>query len=119
MQMGVNVTAAMQQLRHRLSLRSAEQAGANTRARAVLPLLAKRLKGAGAQRVVLFGSLVMGLYDAHSDIDLAVSGLSERQLAVLERELTLEAHTTVELANLDTMPAVLQRQLDRFGQELS
>jgi predicted nucleotidyltransferase len=80
--------------------------------------LARRLKRAGAERVVLFGSLADGRFTRGSDIDLAVSGLSERALARLEHEFTILAGRPVELANLGSMPESLLRNVNRFGSVL-
>ena len=116
--MSVSARQARERLSQRLHRRSREDIEADAAARALLPVLTKTLNDAGATRVVLFGSLATELFRAHSDIDLAVGGLTERRLAGLERELTLRAGRPVELANLEAMSSCLRDQIGRFGQEL-
>ena len=84
-----------------------------------MPSLVVALKKAGATRVVLFGSLATGLFRRRSDIDLAVSGLTEQALAGFEHEFTIMARRPVELANLESMPESLRESIDRFGVELT
>jgi predicted nucleotidyltransferase len=80
--------------------------------------LAQMLKGEGAVRVILFGSLADGRFTRESDIDLAVGGLTERALARLEYDFTILARRPVELANLGCMPESLRQSIERFGVEL-
>jgi predicted nucleotidyltransferase len=115
---GVTPEDAVRRLRERLNHRSAEDLAAETSANALLPILSRALKEAGAKRVVLFGSLANGLFRQGSDIDLAVAGLTEQALARFEHEFTLIAHRPVELANLDSMPQLLRDSVDRFGREM-
>jgi predicted nucleotidyltransferase len=114
----VDPAEAVRALRERLGHRALEDLRAEAAAKAIAPDLAKALRRAGATRVVLFGSLVDGSFRRSSDIDLAVAGLSEPTLARLERELTLLAGRSVELANLELMPTPLRESIDRFGVEL-
>ncbi len=109
---------AVRALRERLGHRPPEDLRAEAAAKGIAPDLAKALRRAGATRVVLFGSLIDGSFRQHSDIDLAVGGLTEPVLARLERELTLLAGRSVELANLEFMPAPLRASIERFGVEL-
>jgi len=67
---------------------------------------------------VLFGSLALGTFRAGSDIDLAVSGLMERDLARRERELTSLAGVAVELINLDIASAGIRQHIEHFGRDL-
>lgn len=102
----------------RLANRPPEDLAAEAAAKALVPELAQALRAAGAKRVVLFGSLALGLFRRNSDIDLAVAGLTERALARLERDLTLLAGRDVELANLDFASPSLKESIDRFGVEI-
>jgi predicted nucleotidyltransferase len=116
--MGVSPEEAVSRLRERLSNRSPEDLRAEASAKALLPALASALRNAGARRVVLFGSLATGLFHHGSDIDLAVIGLTEVELARLEHELTLRAGRAVELSNLETAPRALRESINRFGVSL-
>lgn len=109
----------MRRLHERLTHRPPEDLAAEAAAKALVPELAGALKAAGARRVVLFGSLALGLFRPSSDIDLAVAGLTESALARLERELTLLAGRSVELANLDSAPPPLRESIERFGIEIA
>jgi predicted nucleotidyltransferase len=114
----VDPTEAVRALRERLGRRPPEDLRAEAAAKAIAPDLARSLRRAGATRVVLFGSMVDASFRSGSDIDLAVAGLTEPILARLERELTLLAGRSVELANLELMPAPLRASIERFGVEL-
>lgn len=116
--MSVSPSDAVRRLRERLEHRSKEELSAEASAKALLPVFADALKAAGANRVVLFGSLADGLFRQGSDIDLAVAGLTEGVLARFEHRFTILAHRRVELANLDILPQSLRERIDRFGQEL-
>lgn len=109
----------MRHLRERLEHRSKADLVAEASAKSLLPTFVQKLKREGASRIVLFGSLADGYFSQESDIDLAVSGLSERTLAWLERELTVLAQRPVEIANLDAIPAALRERIQYSGQELS
>jgi len=106
-------------LSERLAHRPPEDLAAEAAAKALVPELARALRAAGARRVVLFGSLALGVFRSSSDIDLAVAGLTEGVLARFERELTVLAGRSVELANLDSAPPPLKESIDRFGIEIA
>lgn len=108
----------MRRVSERLAHRPPEDLAAEAAAKALLPELARVLRTAGAKRVVLFGSLALGLFRRSSDIDLAVAGLTEGALARLESDLTLLAGRSVELANLDRAPPPLKESIERFGIEI-
>jgi len=116
--MSVTPRAAVDRLRERLSHRAAEDLEAEASAKALMPDFACVLREAGAKRVVLFGSLAGGLFRRNSDIDIAVAGLPEQVLARYEQDFSLRAGRTVELANIDLMPAALRDRIDSSGQEL-
>lgn len=117
--MSVSPADAVRQLRERFEHRPQSDLAAEAAAKSLLPALVHRLRREGAMRIVLFGSLADGYFREESDIDLAVSGLSERVLAQLERELTILARRSVELVNLDVAPEPLRESIQRSGQELS
>lgn len=117
--MGLNPIDAVNRLRERLNHRSPEDLSAEAHAKELVPELARALKSAGATRVVLFGSLAAGLFRHGSDIDLAVAGLTEHDLARFEHEFTLRAHRRVDLENLECAPEALRESIDRFGVELT
>jgi predicted nucleotidyltransferase len=114
----VNPADAVRRLAERLSHRSTEDVLAEASAKALVMDLARTLKGAGANRVVLFGSLVDGQFRRGSDIDLAVAGLTERDLARFEHDFTVLARRRVDLANLEFAPDSLRETIERFGLDL-
>ncbi|MBE3577901.1 MAG: nucleotidyltransferase domain-containing protein [Limnochordales bacterium] len=69
----------------------------------------------GVKRVYLFGSLLSGRVNPHSDIDLAVEGLSPavyyRAWARLERETDIP----VDLVDLDRAAPALAQRVQREG----
>jgi predicted nucleotidyltransferase len=87
------------------------------RAKAKLPWIAQRLREEGATRVVLFGSLPGGWFGEASDIDLAVEGLTERELGALEREFSATGFA-VELVGLSDAPPALRERIETSGVEL-
>jgi predicted nucleotidyltransferase len=109
---------AVLRLRARYEHPSSEDLAATRTALGLLPRLAAGLREVGAGRVILFGSLALGTFHAGSDIDLAVGGLTERELARLERELSTLAGIAVELVNLDIASPGIRRHIDRRGREL-
>jgi predicted nucleotidyltransferase len=115
----VSPEEAVRHLNERLSHRPSEDMEAEAAARGVVPALVSALQEAGAQRVVLFGSLARGSFRKNSDIDLAVSGLPERALAKLEHELTLVAHRPVELTNLELASPAMRESIRIQGIELA
>lgn len=117
-QVGVTPEDAVRALRARISSRTAADQAAEARARELLPRLAAELRRAGATRVLLFGSLADGFFRAHSDIDIAVSGIPEPVLARLEREWTILADRPVELANLDALLEPLRRRIEESAEEI-
>lgn len=58
-----------------------------------------------ALRGWLFGSLVWGGFDKHSDIDIAVAGLSPADEVRLWTRLEIATGRAVDLLSLSTMPA--------------
>ena len=109
----------MSRLRERLSHRSPEDLSAEASAMTLVHGFVRALRSAGAERVVLFGSLADGRFRQGSDIDLAVGGLSERALSKFEHEFTILARRPVELTNLRSMSAPLRENVDRFGLDLT
>ena len=97
---------------------SAERARAD-RWRARLPACARLLHARGATRVVLFGSLATGAppHDA-TDVDLAVWGLSDREIidVVLDLEELLGA--SVDLVAVEAASPSLAACIARDGVEV-
>ncbi len=71
----------------------------------------------GAARVMVFGSLTRtGLFDQHSDVDLAVGGLDERlYLRALSCLLDLDPEIPVDLAEIETARPALRAAIEREG----
>lgn len=57
----------------------------------------------GAERVILFGSLArQGIFDEHSDVDLAVQGLDERMYCrALAQLMNLQPDIAVDLIRME------------------
>ena len=106
-------------LARRLAASQADDERAAAAARASLPGLVDLLvREFGATRVVLYGSLVTGLFRADSDIDLAVTGVpAERFMTALGRVREL-AGRRVDLVDLDWAEASLQQVIARRGEVL-
>ncbi|MBS1693783.1 MAG: nucleotidyltransferase domain-containing protein [Actinobacteria bacterium] len=57
----------------------------------------------GARRVWLFGSLARGIApDDHSDLDIAVEGITPSRLRVIKEELAAMVETKVDLVDMAT-----------------
>jgi predicted nucleotidyltransferase len=76
------------------------------------------LRSAGASRVVLFGSLVVGEPHAGSDVDLAAEGLPRTRLFELQAELMELFGTHVDLVLLEDAPESLRSSIAAEGEEL-
>jgi predicted nucleotidyltransferase len=87
--------------------------------RARLPAGVRLLRDRGATRVVLFGSLASGaaVHDA-TDVDLAVWGLSERDMIDLGLELEDELKASVDLVRAESAGPALAARISRDGKEL-
>lgn len=92
--------------------RAAAQADAWVRARRA----ADRLRGAGADRVAVFGSLARGRFTPGvSDIDLAVEGLPEALYLSLWGDLLDAPGPTIDLVRIESAPASLRQAITREG----
>lgn len=87
------------------------------RARQVAREAARLLKEEfGAERVWLFGSLARGTFGSRSDIDLAVEGISERDLfRAVGRLLALSPGIPVDLVDLHATRASIRRSIETEG----
>jgi predicted nucleotidyltransferase len=84
-----------------------------------LPSCARRLRARGATRVVLFGSLVTDApLHASTDVDLAVWGLSERDVVDLALDLEDDLGAAVDLVRAESAGASLLARIARDGKEL-
>jgi predicted nucleotidyltransferase len=64
---------------------------------------ANLLYARGARRVWLFGSLARGIVpDDHSDLDLAVEGITPSRLRAIARELAVTTASKVDLVDIAT-----------------
>jgi uncharacterized protein len=107
-----------QDMREALTRRLAAFAEVDDRAaaaaRTTLPLIVDVLvRDFGATKVILFGSLVSGLFRVDSDIDLAVEGIpANRQMRALARATEI-AGRPVDLVDLDWADEVLKAVIAR------
>ena len=90
---------------------------ANTTARKAAKLLRSEF---GATEVILFGSLARrGCFTLFSDIDLAARGIpSERFLAAVGMLIDLSAEFKIDLAELETCPPALLKNIEKDGKPL-
>lgn len=72
----------------------------------------------GARRVWLFGSLVAGSPTAHSDVDLAVEGLSSNAYFGALADLMELFHGRVDLVRWEEAPESLRARILAEGIEL-
>ena len=68
-------------------------------------------------QVIVFGSLARGdLFHAHSDVDLAVLGLDERQYyRAIGCILSLEPTIPIDIVRMEDVPATLQATIKNEG----
>jgi predicted nucleotidyltransferase len=112
-------TSCVDPLEERISARQ-RSASAVAKARlAKLPLAVSLLRGLGAERVWLFGSLTTGATHEGSDVDLMVRGLpsSERTNAWLKLEELFEA--PVDLVPEELASSAFRGAVHRRGQEIT
>jgi predicted nucleotidyltransferase len=84
-----------------------------------LPSCVRRLRARGATRVVLFGSLATGApLHAATDVDLAVWGLSERDVLDLALDLEDDLGASVDLVRVESAGPSLLARIARDGKEL-
>lgn len=98
--------------------RSASVDALRERLEASLPELTRLLVAAGAQRVLVFGSLVSGDLHERSDIDLAVAGLPPQRYFATLAQLLACAPVAVDLVELESAPASLAAHILETGREV-
>ena len=104
--------------RRRLAQRQERIEARRARARSVAERAAQLLKrDFGVTRVVLFGSLLRdAVYSPHSDIDLAVWGLSDRlYYRVVSKLLDLDPSIPIDLLRGEDMPPHLIQAVESEG----
>lgn len=100
-----------------LAERRAADEAAMADVRAKLPQVVRLLVDRyGATRVVLFGSLAIGLFHhARSDVDLAVDGIDFAALGRAEMEATARLGRRVDLVRSDDTDELLRHEIERRG----
>ncbi|MBI3202438.1 MAG: nucleotidyltransferase domain-containing protein [Myxococcales bacterium] len=96
-------------------------ARATERAQAIrsrLPAAAACLRGHGARRVWLFGSIAEGRPRLDSDVDLAVEGLPPARYFDALAEVAELAGTRVDLVRWEAAPPSLRERVAECGVEL-
>lgn len=103
--------------RRRERERRAEQARRRERAWRAAAAAARLLKESfGVRQVWAFGSLVRDQLDERSDIDLAVAGLTERDLCrAVGRLQTVDPEFPIDVVRLEDAPPSLRRRIEREG----
>jgi predicted nucleotidyltransferase len=84
----------------------------------LLPAAARRLRGYGAERVLLFGSMASGEPGPSADVDLAVWGLPAVHHFRALAELMELLEVPVDLVRLEEAPQSLRERVDFEGREL-
>jgi predicted nucleotidyltransferase len=116
--MATGVDATALHLARRAALRRARGEARAARLRGCLPAAALALRGHGARRVLLFGSMTTGRATEASDVDLAVEGLApERYFAALADVMAIVAGP-VDLVRLEEAPESLIARIGAEGVEL-
>lgn len=103
---------------HRQRVAEARRRQAERRERAMAQKAAEMLRSRyGVGSVVLFGSLARGeVFDHRSDVDLAVTGLTERDyLRALAHLLDLDMEIDVDLVMLETARPTLAAHIAAEG----
>ena len=87
---------------------------------ALVQRCAAELKARGASRVVLFGSLAVGNFGPHSDVDLAVQGLTGDQYwgALDLCDLGDAAGMKIDLVSIERASPRLLKWVERDGVEV-
>lgn len=102
--------------KRREAARSAAREIRASRARAAAERVAARIgHELGPIRVVLFGSLARGRFLEHSDIDLAVAGLSTQEIERARRIAFEEPEFQVEIIPLERAHDFIQAAVERDG----
>ncbi len=87
--------------------------------RALVPEMTAVLRGRGARRVWLFGSLATGTPPhAGTDVDLCVEGLDDSSVADLTLTLEELARARVDLVRWEAASARLRSRVQRDGVEM-
>ncbi|MHA1649083.1 MAG: nucleotidyltransferase family protein [Candidatus Helarchaeota archaeon] len=78
----------------------------------------KYLKLIGCKEIILFGSLIDGTFDEHSDIDLAVSGIIPRNYFKAVVTLPSVIGHKVDLVALDYVSKDFEKKIRKEGRTL-
>lgn len=73
------------------------------------------LKGYGAKRIFLFGSVARGAFRDHSDIDLACEGLSPDRFFKVFGKLLSTTGKGIDLVDMNEVKDTLRRRIEREG----
>lgn len=88
------------------------------RLRSCLPAAAQLLQAMGAREVWLFGTVAWGGMHAHSDIDLAVSGLPANAWAGAVARVEDIVGIAVDLLRFEEIPAAFAKRIREEGQRI-
>jgi predicted nucleotidyltransferase len=73
------------------------------------------LKTCGSSRIVLFGSFAEGTNGAHSDIDIAVGGISGKEFFTAVASLPYLVKHRVDLVDFDALPPKYREMIEQNG----
>lgn len=108
----------MDLLAERYAQRGRQAAARAEALRIKLPRARDLLRERGATRVFAFGSLVHGPVHLHSDVDLAVEGLTITTAAAARLDLERMFDAQVDLVCLETASDTLRARVEAEGEAL-
>jgi predicted nucleotidyltransferase len=73
------------------------------------------LKAGGCSKIFLFGSFAEGVDRTDSDIDIAVSGISNKQFFSAVAELPFIVKHRVDLVDFEDLPPKYQKSIEKNG----
>ena len=116
--MAVTVQDAVATFKARAAAEAEERASLAASVRQQLPAVATTLRERGAIEVWLFGSMATGRVHESSDVDIAVWGVPDDEVATLSYELTLRLGRHVDVVPLEGAPRLLVTRVREEGVRL-
>ncbi|MCP5048478.1 MAG: nucleotidyltransferase domain-containing protein [bacterium] len=73
------------------------------------------LKASGCSKIVLFGSMAEGMHHLNSDIDIAVSGISNKEFFKAVASLSFIVKHRVDLVDFEDLPSNYRKNIEANG----
>jgi len=87
------------------------------RARRIIPSIVVMLKRYGAERIILFGSMVEGdKFGGRSDIDIAVEGIKEEEFLRAYADCMMEFDFEIDLKPLEKLTSLFRKMVLEKGE---